>query len=53
MVDEQRVADVQLAGDIRRRHDDDERLSVGPIRRAEIARRIPLVVEALLDLASG
>ena len=30
-VDEQRVADVQLAGHVRRRHDDHERLPVLPL----------------------
>ena len=48
--DEERVADVQLAGDVRRRHDDDERFSVSPIRRLKVSRRIPLVVETLLNL---
>jgi hypothetical protein len=49
--DEEGVADVELAGDVRRRHDDDEgravRVALGP----EGAGTVPAVVDAGLDQA--
>ena len=50
-VDEQGVADVQLAGDVRRRHDDHERLAVRSLARLEIAGIVPAVVDAGFDQA--
>ena len=48
---EEGVADVQLAGDVRRRHDDHERLAVRSLTRLEIAGIVPAVVDAGLDQA--
>ena len=48
---EQGMADVQLAGDIRRRHDDDERLAIRSLTRLEIAGIVPAVVDTGLDQA--
>ena len=50
-VDEEGVADVQLAGHVRRRHDDDERLAIWSLARLEIAGVVPAVVDAGLDQA--
>ncbi len=46
---EQGMADVQVAGDIRGRHDDHERLPVRSFPGHEVAGVIPAVVDASLD----
>ena len=43
------VSQVQLAGDVRRRHDDRERTLIGVGRRLEEAGRLPPLVETLFD----
>ena len=48
---EQGVADVQLAGDVRRRHDDHERFAVRSLARLEIAGIVPAIVDAGFDQA--
>ena len=49
--DEQGMADVELAGNIRRRHDDHERFAVWSLARLEIAGIIPAIVDAGFDQA--
>ena len=48
---EQGVTDVQLTGDVRRRHDDHERFAVRSLARLEIAGVVPAVVDAGFDQA--
>ena len=49
--DEEGVADVQLAGDVRRRHDDHEWFAVRSLARLEIAGIVPAIVDAGFDQA--